>query len=276
MVFSADYYKKYTKWIVEEIEPGFIHVAYNNPKTLNAFEEEDWRAYGYILNSLDAEPSTNVILISSAVERAFSSGLNLKAATALMEGKEDWGFEGRRQFMYEHIRDFQDAIAAPARIRTPTIALLNGINYGLALDIASACTIRVAVADCKFLIREIKIGIVADMGSLQRMTNLVNNKSLMYQHALLGDFFSAEEALSLGFVSAVFPDKKSALEHCKEMGLEINDSPQWAVKGTKDNIQFMIDGGSHEQGLLNVAEYNAVHIIGGFPEDMLATTKSKL
>ncbi|PIS53296.1 hypothetical protein CJI97_002961 [Candidozyma auris] len=151
MAFDSSIFEEYTKW------------------TLNAFMEEDWRAYHHILEWLDSDPGTNIILISSKVEKAFSSGLNLKAALGLMEGKDDWTFE-KKKFMYKHIKDFQDAIAMPARMRTPTIALLNGVSYGLALDIASACTIRLAVEGVKMSIREIKIGIVADMGSLQRMT----------------------------------------------------------------------------------------------------------
>ncbi|QWW22273.1 hypothetical protein CA7LBN_001019 [Candidozyma auris] len=268
MAFDSSIFEEYTKWVVTEIEPGFIHVQYNNPKTLNAFMEEDWRAYHHILEWLDSDPGTNIILISSKVEKAFSSGLNLKAALGLMEGKDDWTFENKKKFMYKHIKDFQDAIAMPARMRTPTIALLNGVSYGLALDIASACTIRLAVEGVKMSIREIKIGIVADMGSLQRMTNLVNNKSKMNQLALTSDVFGAKEAYELGFVSEVVPDLKSGVERCIALGKSINGNPQWAIKGTKDCIQYMVNGGSHEEGLAQIAEYNAVHLVGGISAGM--------
>lgn len=268
MAFDDSIFEEYTKWVVSEIEPGFIHVQYNNPKTLNAFSEEDWRAYHHILEWLDSDPGTNIILISSKVEKAFSSGLNLKAAMTLMSGKDDWSFENKKKFMYKHIKDFQDAIAMPARMRTPTIALLNGISLGLALDIASACTIRVAVEGVKMSIREIKIGIVADMGSLQRMTNLVNNKSKINQLALTGDYFGAKEAFELGFVSEVVPDLKTGVERCIELGLLINSNPQWAIKGTKESIQYMVNGGNHEQGLAEIAEYNSIHLVGGLTTGM--------
>ncbi|KAF3993455.1 hypothetical protein FT663_00478 [Candidozyma haemuli var. vulneris] len=268
MAFDSSIFEEYTKWVVSEVEPGFIHVQYNNPKTLNAFTEEDWRAYHAILDWLDSDPSTNIILISSKVEKAFSSGLNLKAAMSLMNGKEDWSFENKKKFMYKHIIDFQDAITKPARMSTPTIALLNGVSYGLALDIASACTIRLAVEGVKMSIREIKIGIVADMGSLQRMTNLVNNKSKMYQLALTGDVFGAKDALDLGFVSEVVPDLKTGVERCLELGSSINGNAQWAIKGTKDSIQYMVNGGTHEQGLANIAEYNSINLVGGITAGM--------
>lgn len=267
MVFKAENFSKSEKWIVSEIDPGFIHVQYNNPKTLNAYDTEDWKMYQEILTGLENDPETKIILISSAVPKSFSSGLNLTSAMGLMSGKEDWSFKDREKFMYQHIREFQDAVTMPARMRTPTIALINGICFGLGLDLVSACSIRVVVEGAKLSIREIKIGIVADMGSLQRMSNLVNNKSLMYQYALTGEIFSAQDALSLGFVSKIVPDLESGLTYCKELGSNINQNEQWAIKGTKESIQYMVDGGTHEQGLLNIADYNAAQLVGGFPKN---------
>lgn len=255
-------------WIVTEVEDGFYHVQYNNPKVLNAFAEEDWRQYHTILTTLDSEESTKIIFISSAFPKAFSSGLNLKAATQILNGKEEWSYATRRNFMYQHIREFQDAISTPARMRTPTIALLNGVCYGLALDIAAACSIRIATKDAKLSIREIQIGIVADMGSLQRMTSLVGNKSKMNQYALTGQVFGAEEALDIGFISEIVPTFEEGIEVGRELGLNISQHPQWAIKGTKDSIQFIADGGSVEQGLLNIANYNSHYLVGGLPSKL--------
>lgn len=263
MGFNKEYFDKFSKWIVSEIEEGFVHVQYNNPKTLNAYEEQDWRDYLEILTAIENDPATNVVLISSAVEKAFSSGLNLKSGLLLVSGKEDWTHERRAAHLYKHIIEFQEAIAYPSRMKTPTIALLNGILYGLALDIASACSIRVIVEGARLSIREIKIGLVADMGSLQRMTNLVNNKSLMYQYALTGEIFSPQDALTLGFVSNIVPTLKEGVEYCTELGKDINSNLQWPIKGTKASIQHMVDGGHESKGLEDVAVFNAINLLGG-------------
>lgn len=263
MGFNPANFAKYEKWIVTEIQQGFIQVQYNNPKTLNAYAEKDWRDYLKILVALENDPDTNVILISSAVAKSFSSGLNLKESMELMADKEDWPLEAKQKFLHKHVIEFQEAISYPVRMKTPTIVLLNGISYGLAVDIASACSIRVAVEGTKFSVKEIKIGLVADMGSLQRMTNLVANKSKMYQYALTGEVFSAQESLDIGFVSKVVPDLKSGVEYCIELGLDINSNIQWAIKGTKAAIQQMVDGGTHEEGLADVAVYNAINLAGG-------------
>lgn len=263
MGFKAENFAKYKKWVVSEIEQGFIHVQYNNPKTLNAYAEEDWRHYLEILTALDNDPDTNIVLISSAVAKAFSSGINLREGLELMAGKDDWPLLEKQKHLYKHIIEFQEAITFPAKMRTPTIALLNGISYGLALDIASACSIRVAVEGVKFSIREIKVGLVADMGSLQRLTNLVNNKSLMYQYSLTGEVFSAQDALNIGLVSKVVPDMEAGIKYCTELGKDINSNEQWVIKGTKASIQNIVDGEHHDKGLLDVAVYNAINLLGG-------------
>ncbi|EGV64263.1 hypothetical protein PSN45_004070 [Yamadazyma tenuis] len=261
MPFSSENYQ-HPEFIVKEIEEGFINLQFNNPKTLNAFAESTWRGYQELLEKLDKDPDTNIILISSSIEKSFSSGLNLKDAAILTQLAEDDSLSYRQKYdtLYKHIIEFQEAISTPARIRTPTICLLNGISYGLAMDIAATCSIRVAVEGVKMSIREIKIGIVADMGSLQRLPFLVNNKSKLNQYALTGEIFGAQEAYDIGLVSKVCADLKSGYEYCHELGSDINQNAQWAIKGTKDSLQFINNGGNVSTGLLDIADYNAIHI----------------
>lgn len=260
MPFDPKEYEDFANYVVSEIEPGFAHVQLNNPKTLNAFDEQYWKDYAEILTRLDATPEINIILISSLVPKAFTSGLNLKSAVGLMFEATSMHDVQRYQSLYNHIGEFQYAISTPARIRTPTIGLLNGINFGLALDMAATFTIRLATQDAKFSIREIKIGIAADMGSLQRLPRVVNNISLLNQYALTGEDWFAEDALKLGFVSKILPDIKSGIEHATQLGLSINSSQQWAIKGTKDAIQKMVDGDHVTKGLADIQHYNATNI----------------
>jgi delta(3,5)-delta(2,4)-dienoyl-CoA isomerase len=268
MSFNAKDYQGYANYIVSEIEPGFAHVQLNNPKTLNAFDDQFWRDYSEILLKLDATPEINIILISSNVAKAFTSGLNLKNAVGLMMQATSLDDVQRYKQLYDHIGEFQYCIGTPARIRTPTIGLLNGINYGLALDMSATYTIRIATACAKFSIREIKIGIPADIGSLQRLPSVVNNISLLNQYALTGEDFYAEDALKLGFVSKIVPDLKTGLEYCKELGSNINSNQQWAIKGTKDAIQKRLNGESVSQGLQDIQHYNAQNIDKRFIQAM--------
>lgn len=258
MSFKPDSYK-YEFFTVSEIEQGFAHVQYTNPKTLNAFSEQNWKDYGEIFRRLDAEKEIQLILFSSGVPRSFSSGLNLKTATNLFKS-EITSQEAAIADLHKHIREFQYDIGTPAKISTPTIAILNGLNLGLALDIAAAFTIRIAVEGAQFSIAEVNIGITADIGSLQRLPALINNKSLLFQHALLGDKWGPDEAVKLGFVSTVVPTVEEGIEYAKILGEKICGTPAWAIKGTKKHIQDIIDGTSVDQGLIDVAKWNAKNI----------------
>lgn len=262
--FNPNDYKEYDAFIVSEIEEGFRHVQINYPKTLNSFNEVRWRQFQAVLEKLDRDPTTVVVLISSTSPKSFSSGLDLKDAFDSIGNLSDVSNEERYIGVHEHIEDFQIAVATPSRMKVPTIALLNGINYGLALDIASACSIRIAVEGCKFSIKEIQIGITADMGSLQRLPAIVNNQSLLYERALTGSIFSAQDALSWGLVSQVFPTFEAGLKYCKDLGTQISGYPNWAVRGTKKCINEINLGLSVDQGLKNVAAYNATHLDGNF------------
>lgn len=276
MPFNQKDYEQFDLFIVSEIEEGFRHVQINHPKSLNSFNEKRWRQYQAVLETLDKDPETVVILLSSTSPKAFSSGLDLKDAIATFSKDVDSSDEVRYRSLHEHIVDFQHAIATPTRIDTPTICLLNGISYGLAIDIASACSIRVVVEGAKLSIREIKIGISADIGSLQRLPSLVNNQSLLYQRALTGDVWSAQDALEWGFVSKIVPDLKSGIEYCTELGSEISGYQGWAVKGTKRFLNQVQTGTTVEQGLKNVAHYNATNIDSKFIKAITGVFSSKL
>ncbi|KAI5952917.1 hypothetical protein KGF54_003784 [Candida jiufengensis] len=260
MPFDAKSYEKYEFYSITEIEEGFIHVQYNNPKTLNAFKDQNWIDYGEIFTRLDKEEDVTLILVSSGVPKSFSSGLNLKAATEMMGKHADLSEKEQISELHKHIVEFQHAISTPARISTPTIGILNGINYGLALDMSSCYSIRIAVEGARFSIAEVNIGIAADIGSLQRLPKLINNQSKLMEHALLGDVWDAKEALDLGYVSTVVKSVDEGIELAKSIGERIVSTPAWAIKGTKKHIQDILEGTTHEQGLKDIAKFNSVNI----------------
>lgn len=261
MSFQAEDFKKYEHYIVEEVGENVYHVQFNDPKTLNSFTEKKWRDYQEILEKLDQIEDCAVIIISSTFPKAFSSGINLKEAMELFSddsGNNEEKYKKLSKFTY----DFGHSISTPARISTPTICLVNGICYGLGLDIASTCTIRVATPDCKFSIREIKVGIISDMGTLQRMNIAVGNKSLFNQYALTGCIFSTEDANKLGYISKVVPDLESGVKYCRELAADIASNVNWAIKGTKKSVQQIQDGHFVDDGIKFSIQWNVDNISG--------------
>ena len=144
-----------------------------------------------------------------------------------------------------HLRDFQNAIGAPARIPQPVIAAIHGTAVGLALDLLCAVDVRWAASDdATFCIKEVDVGLAADTGTLARMPKLAANASLVRELALSARTFGAEEALrSLGFVSRVVPGSRAEVVRAAivEFAEVVARKSPVAVVGTKRFITHALD-----------------------------------
>lgn len=87
----------------------------------------------------------------------------------------------------------------------------------MAIDISSATDIRICTSDVKLAVKEVDIGLAADVGSLSRLVKIVGNMSWVKDICYTARTFGAEEALRQGFVSAVYKDKQEALENALKL-----------------------------------------------------------
>jgi Delta3,5-Delta2,4-dienoyl-CoA isomerase len=131
-----------------------------------------------------------------------------------------------------------DAVAACSK---PIICVLHGIAIGFAIDISSACDIRIAAKDTRLSIKEVDIGLAADCGTLQRFPRVVGNDSWTRELAFSGRFFNAKEALERGFVSYVVEDREKGVTKAMDIArLVVGKSPV-AVQGTKVLLDYSRD-----------------------------------
>ena len=121
------------------------------------------------------------------------------------------------------------------------ICVIHGAAVGIAIDIASACDIRIAAQDVKLSIKEVDIGIAADLGTLQRFPRLVSNDSWTRELALTARFFGAKEALDRGFVSYICENKDKGVEKATDIAKIIADKSPVAVQGTKALLNYSRD-----------------------------------
>jgi len=136
------------------------------------------------------------------------------------------------------------------------VILLHGISYGLALDMSSACDIRLCTKDVRLAVKEVDIGLAADIGTLTRLPKVVGNISWVKEVAYTARDFGADEALRVGFVSGVAANKeegkKLALGICKK----IAEKSPVAVLGTKEIINYSRDH-TIDSGLRYTAIWNS-------------------
>ena len=118
---------------------------------------------------------------------------------------------------------------------------MHGFAFGLALDISTCADIRVCSKDAKFSVKEVDIGLAADIGTLTRLPKVVGNFSWIKEVALSARIFGAEEALKVGFVSQIHETKDQAVEAALKLGELLASKSPIAVQGTKELLNHARD-----------------------------------
>ncbi|KAE8366875.1 ClpP/crotonase-like domain-containing protein [Aspergillus caelatus] len=234
------------------------HVEINRADKMNSFFEAMWLELQTIFNHLSHSPTVRAIILSGAGPKAFTAGLDVKAASQGLLSSDDSQTDPARKAFHlrRHISSFQDCISAIERCEKPVIVAMHGFSLGLAVDIATAADIRLCAADTKFAVKEVDIGLAADIGTLTRLPKVVGNFGWVKEVALSARIFGAEEALRVGFVSRVFGAKEEVLKGALEVaGLIASKSPV-AVHGTKDILNWSRDR-SVEDGLRYTSVWNS-------------------
>lgn len=247
-----------------------LHLQIDRPRKLNAFDEQMWRSLRRLVETASDDPDVHCVVLSSTIPKAFTSGLDLGGG-GLMEVMGQATDPARAAHaMRDHIRDFQAAITSLAKCRKPVVACLNGLSLGLAVDLATACDVRLCSADTKFSVREVEIGLAADIGTLQRLQKCVGNHSWVREVCLTARFFDAKEALAQGLVSAVHDTHAAAVEAGLKLGAVIASKSPIAVQATKFLLEYSRDR-TVDEGLLVTQLWNASQLqAADVPEAMSA------
>ncbi|KAB5515233.1 ClpP/crotonase-like domain-containing protein [Coniochaeta sp. 2T2.1] len=241
--------------------PHVTQVEINRPSKLNSFHEEMWLELRSVFDALSTSPDVRTIVLSGAGDRAFSAGLDVVAAsqTETLQGGSGADVARRAAGIRRHILEFQECISAIERCEKPVICVLHGISYGLAIDIAAAADVRIASRDARMAVKEVDIGLAADIGSLSRLPKVVGSLGWVKEVALSAREFGAEEAQRVGFVGHVKESKREAVEEAiKLAGLIASKSPV-AVQGTKEILNHAKDH-SVEESLRYTAIWNAANL----------------
>ncbi|WPH01216.1 Hypothetical protein R9X50_00405200 [Acrodontium crateriforme] len=239
--------------------PYVAHVEINRPKKLNAFYEPMWLELGAIFRLLSHDPSVRSIVLSGAGDRAFTAGLDVQAASsngALTPAAAGIDAARKATEIRRHIETFQHEISAVEKCEKPVICVLHGFAFGLAIDLSCACDIRLCARDTRFAVREVEIGLAADIGTLSRLPHANVAMSWVKDVCLTARDFDADEALRVGFVSGVFDDKQTALGKAVDMARLIASKSPVAVQGTKEVLNYSRDH-TVVEGLNYVKVWNA-------------------
>ena len=251
-------------------------VVLDRPEALNAmrisFFYEIKRAFEEIAGDDDIRAA-----VIWAEGRLFTAGLDLKEAAGGVLGSGGNGSASSQASSnlsaYQTIKNLQDCFTAIERCPKPVIAAVHGKCIGGGLDLITACDFRVCAADACFSIFETKIAIVADVGTLQRITPIVG-KGMAREMAYTGAFINADRALGCGLVNSVHADKDATVEAARQLAVEIAANSPLAVQGTKMVLNYA-DEHSTAEGLEHVAQWNSSFLLSKDLEEAIAAFVEK-
>ncbi|MEM8799655.1 MAG: crotonase/enoyl-CoA hydratase family protein [Pseudomonadota bacterium] len=239
------------------VDQAIATIRLNRPDALNTMIPAFWTEMVEVFQELQDRFDVRAVVIASSGKH-FTAGLDLGVAKDLF-GKPGIDEGRKREKLHRKILSMQNSFSAIETCRVPVISAIQGGCIGGGVDLVTACDMRVGARGCFFTIQEINLGMVADVGTLQRLPHLLP-QGLVRELAFTGRRFSDEEALAHGFLNRLEESAEAAFDAAMAMARDIATKSPLAIAG----IKHVLNKGraqTVEQGLEYVAAWNAGMIL---------------
>jgi delta(3,5)-delta(2,4)-dienoyl-CoA isomerase len=252
--------------------PKVVHVEMNRPRKRNAINSDFWKEIGHAFNRLGRGGDCRCIILSG-IGKAFSAGIDVTDTKFFSFHDSESADTARRGLAFlPQILDMQRCFTAVEDCPVPVIAAIHGSCIGAGIDLACCCDIRLSAPGAVFSVREVKIGLAADIGTLQRLPKITGNDSRVRELCYTGETFDHEEALAIGFVSRISQDPTA---DAIQLGSLIASNSPVAVVGTKRAFIYSRDR-SVQEGLEHVARHNALALMtDDIPTAFMASSRKE-
>jgi enoyl-CoA hydratase len=250
-------------------DDGVATITLNRPKQHNAFNVPLWGDLLDAFSSASDDPSVRVCVLKGAGGN-FSSGMDLSVFAEMQGTMDEETCDGRKRERLLHLIEFfQTAISAPERCSKPVICALEGNAIGGGVDLATACDMRYTTSSAKISVKEVDLGIIADVGTMQRLPHLVGDQRAR-ELTYTGRTFSGDDAARYGLALEAFADADALMEHVYAVAGQIAAKSPLTVRGIKRVALYTRDHPT-DQALGHVAQYNAAVL---FSEDLAEAGKA--
>lgn len=243
-------------------------LSFNRPEKANALDETAWKEMHEIFMRLDDDDSVRVIILKGEGKH-FCSGIDVSLLMSL-SNRVQQSCEGRkRESLRRVILDLQQSVQVIQSCRKPVIASIHGACIGGGIDIISACDMRYSTGDAYFSVREIDMGMVADLGTLQRLPGIVG-EGIAREWAFTGKKIIAEEAKQSGLINNYFASKEELDKKVYDIASTIASKSPLSIRGIKEVMNYSRDH-SIEEGLNYVATWNSAMLMS---EDLMKAAQA--
>jgi enoyl-CoA hydratase len=237
--------------ITLEVNNHIATLWLDRPEKRNAMSREFVADLPLAMAAIAENDAIRVVVLAGR-GKSFCVGIDLGSLIggAPKEGSEKLSGAASNLKQIKVTRNFQAAISAVADCPVPVIAAIHSHCIGAGMDLVTACDVRLASEDAIFSVRETKIAIVADVGTLQRLPGIVGDGHVA-ELAYTGKDIDAARAEKIGLVNDVYPDRDSVYKAAMDMAEEIAANSPLAVRGTKFMLQQSEDLTTEQSLLLN-------------------------
>ena len=225
-----------------KVDNNVANLVLSRPNELNTMTRDFWVELPEVLDEINRNSEIRAVILSSSGKH-FCAGMDLNAFSNGVENipddkKPDHARVG--EALYRVAKELQGYISTLEKIRAPVIAAVQGGCVGGALDLITACDIRLASKEAFFCIQEVNIGMAADVGTLQRLPRIIPD-SKMREMAYTGRKMLADEAKESGLVSNVYESQEDMLKAANELALDIATKSPVAIYGLKALMNYSRD-----------------------------------
>jgi enoyl-CoA hydratase len=253
-----------------QVENHVAHVVFNRPDKMNALDRKGWQELKMVFDWCNATADVRAVVLSGEGKH-FCAGIDLSLLMSLKKEVHD-SCEGRlRENLRLVILDLQQCVTAIEQCRKPVLAAVHGGCIGGGLDIVCACDMRYATHDAFFTIKEIDMGMVADLGTLQRLPKLIGD-GIVRELAYTGRKMSGTESVQRQLCNSSFGSKEEMMAQVLGMAQEIAAKSPLSVRGTKEMLLYSRDH-SVADGLNYIATWNAAMMMS---EDLANAFQAQL
>ncbi|MFQ3215136.1 MAG: enoyl-CoA hydratase [Marivirga sp.] len=260
------------KYFKLDIQDNIARVVFNRPEKSNALHMEAWLEMRSIFEYLSEMPEARVIILSGEGSN-FCAGIDLSLLMSI-EGYKATSCDAKRsEKVRKLILSLQAAVNAIEQCSKPVLAAIHNGCIGGGVDIAAACDMRYCTEDSYFTIKEIDLGMVADLGTLQRLPKIIS-PGIVAEMAYTGRKVKGPEALKIQLVNHCYPSKEHMLAAVKELAKTIASKSPVSIRGTKDVLRYSRDH-SVADGLNYIANWNAAMLLSNDLEEAFEATMEK-
>lgn len=247
-------------------------IRLNRPEKANAMNLPMWREIRTAFEWVDATPTARVAILE-AEGKTFTSGIDLQMMMGLGAQIQNECEGRKREALRSIILDLQDTLTSLERCRKPVLAAVHGACVGGGIDLITCADMRYCSSDAYFTIKEIDIGMTADVGTLQRLPKLIG-EGMARELAYTGRKVDAAEARDIHLVNRVFESPEALRAGVLEIAAGIAAKSPLSIRGTKEMISYARDH-SVADGLKYIATWNAAMLMSNDLQEAMMANMGK-